>query len=206
MIDRKKKLKIIQLTLLTLGVLMLYLTYYSKEDTIKQKLISETTKEKIEKQTFEDEEDNENMFYNISYAGLDLSGNRYQLKSAEAYVDDTKPEVIYMKVVEAIFYFKDDTTLYVWSENGIYNNKTLDMKFENNVRAKYEESELFAEKAEYSNTESYLSIYNNVRINDMRGSLIADKLLFDIKKQKLDITSFNKGKINANVKLDEKRF
>ena len=185
---------------------MLYLTYYSKEDTIKQKLISETTKEKIEKQTFEDEEDNENMFYNISYAGLDLSGNRYQLKSAEAYVDDTKPEVIYMKVVEAIFYFKDDTTLYVWSENGIYNNKTLDMKFENNVRAKYEESELFAEKAEYSNTESYLSIYNNVRINDMRGSLIADKLLFDIKKQKLDITSFNKGKINANVKLDEKRF
>ncbi len=202
----KKKLKIIQLTLLTLGVLMLYLTYYSKEDTIKQKLISETTKEKIEKQTFEDEEDNENMFYNISYAGLDLSGNRYQLKSAEAYVDDTKPEVIYMKVVEAIFYFKDDTTLYVWSENGIYNNKTLDMKFENNVRAKYEESELFAEKAEYSNTESYLSIYNNVRINDMRGSLIADKLLFDIKKQKLDITSFNKGKINANVKLDEKRF
>ena len=206
MIDRKKKLKIIQLTLLTLGVLMLYLTYYSKEDTIKQKLISETTKEKIEKQTFEDEEDNENMFYNISYAGLDLSGNRYQLKSAEAYVDDTKPEVIYMKVVEAIFYFKDDTTLYVWSENGIYNNKTLDMKFENNVRAKYQESELFAEKAEYSNTESYLSIYNNVRINDMRGSLIADKLLFDIKKQKLDITSFNKGKINANVKLDEKRF
>ena len=206
MIDRKKKLKIIQLTLLTLGVLMLYLTYYSKEDTIKQKLISETTKEKIEKQTFEDEEDNENMFYNISYAGLDLSGNRYQLKSAEAYVDDTKPEVIYMKVVEAIFYFKDDTTLYVWSENGIYNNKTLDMKFENNVRAKYEESELFAEKAEYSNTESYLSIYNNVRINDMRGSLIADKLLFDIKKQKLDITSVNNGKVNANIKINEKRF
>ena len=206
MIDRKKKLKIIQLTLLTLGVLMLYLTYYSKEDTIKQKIISETTKEKIEKQTFEDEENKENMFYNITYAGLDLSGNRYQLKSAEAYIDDTKPEVIYMKVVEAIFYFKDDTTLYVWSENGIYNNKTLDMKFENNVRAKYEESELFAEKAEYSNTGSYLSIYNNVRINDIRGSLIADKLLFDIKKQKLDITSFNKGKINANVKLDEKRF
>ena len=192
MIDRKKKLKIIQLTLLTLGVLMLYLTYYSKEDTIKQKIISETTKEKIEKQTFEDEENKENMFYNITYAGLDLSGNRYQLKSAEAYIDDTKPEVIYMKVVEAI--------------NGIYNNKTLDMKFENNVRAKYEESELFAEKAEYSNTGSYLSIYNNVRINDIRGSLIADKLLFDIKKQKLDITSFNKGKINANVKLDEKRF
>ena len=111
-----------------------------------------------------------------------------------------------MKIVEAIFYFKDNTVLYISSENGVYNNKTLDMKFEKNVKAKYEDSELFAGKAEYSNSQSYLSIYENVRINDMRGNLIADKLLFDIKKQKLDITSFNKGKINANVKLDEKRF
>ena len=30
--------------------------------------------------------------------------------------------------------------------------------------------------------------------------------LFDITKQKLDITSFNDGKINTNVNLNEKRF
>ena len=51
-----------------------------------------------------------------------------------------------------------------------------------------------------------LTIYENVRVNDKRGNLIADKLLFDITKQKLNITSFNDGKINANVKLNEKRF
>ena len=45
-------------------------------------------------------------------------------------------------------------------------------------------SKLFAEKAEYSNSKNYLSIYENVRIDDIRGNLIADKLLFDIKKQK----------------------
>ena len=45
-----------------------------------------------------------------------------------------------------------------------------------------------------------------MRIDDIRGNLIADKLLFDIKKQNLAITSFNDGKINANVKLNEKRF
>jgi len=111
-----------------------------------------------------------------------------------------------MKIVDAVFYFKDNTILYIWSDEGVYNNKTLDMKFKKNVIANYLESELFAEKAEYSNTENYLSIYENVRINDIRGNLIADKLLFDIKKQNLDITSFNSGKINANVNLDEKRF
>ena len=206
MINRKQKLLIIQLTLLALGILVIYLTYYSKEDNIEQKIISETTKEKIKKQSSEKQEDKKNMFYNISYSGLDLSGNRYQLKSNEAYIDEDKSEIIYMKIVEAVFYFKDDTILYVKSNSGIYNNKTLDMKFESEVQAKYEDSELFAEKAEYSNSKSYLSIYDNVRINDIRGNLIADKLLFDITKQKLDITSFHNGKISANVKLNEKRF
>ena len=35
---------------------------------------------------------------------------------------------------------------------------------------------------------------------------ILNKLLFDISKQELDITSFNDGNINVNVNLDEKRF
>ena len=111
-----------------------------------------------------------------------------------------------MSSVEAIFYFKDDTVLRIWSKKGIYNNKTLDMKFIDDVKAKYLNSNLFAQKADYSNSERYLSIYDNVRIDDIRGNLLADKLLFDIKKQKLNITSFNNGKINANVKLNEKRF
>ena len=146
------------------------------------------------------------LFFNIKYSGFDMQGNRYSLESEEAYVDDSNPEIVYMKIVNAVFYFKDNTILYVKADKGIYNNKTLDMKFEQNVNANYLESELFAEKAEYSNSKSFLSIYENVRINDIKGNLIADKLLFDITDQKLNITSFSNGKINANVKLNEKRF
>ena len=63
-----------------------------------------------------------------------------------------------MKFVEAVFYFKDDTILYVWSDEGVYNNRSLDMSFSGNVEATYEGSELFAQKAEYSNSNSFLSI------------------------------------------------
>ena len=49
-----------------------------------------------------------------------------------------------MKMLNAIFYFKDDTILNV-IRIGIYNNKTLDMNFKK-CKANYEESELFAEK------------------------------------------------------------
>ena len=97
------------------------------------------------------------------------------------------------------------------NQNALYPSNSfqydeLDMEFEENVKAKYMNSNLFAEKAEYSNSKNYLSIYENVKIDDNRGNLVADKLLFDISKQELDITSFNDGNINDNVNLDEKRF
>ena len=202
MIDRKKKLRLIQFFLLFFGLLIIYLTYYNKEITPEQEKISTKIPETNEGDVSEEKD----LFFNIEYSGFDLQGNRYSLKSKEAYFDELDQAIVYMKVVDAVFYFKDGTTLYVKADNGIYNNKTLDMKFEQNVKANYMNSELFADKAEYSNTKSFLSIHENVRINDIKGNLIADKLLFDITSQKLDITSFSNGKINANVNLNEKRF
>jgi len=206
MIERKKKLRLVQFTLLILGILIIYTTYYNKKLNLDKKIISKKTEEKVKKQTADEILEKGDVFFNVEYSGLDLNGNRYSLNSEEAYLDDLKPEIVYMKIVHATFYFKNDTVLYIWSDNGTYNNKNLDMKFENNVKAKYLESDLTAEKAEYSNSKSYLTIYENVRVDDVRGNLVADKLLFDIVKKKLDITSFNEGKISANVELDEKRF
>ena len=202
MIERKKKLRIIQFFLLIFAILIIYLTYYNKEISN----VDLADSEQVKKTLKDEDKDDENLFFDIEYTGLDLRGNRYLLKSKKARLDELKPEIIYMEDVHAIFYFKDNTILYIWSDKGVYNNKNFDMKFSNNVKAEYLDSKLFAEKANYSNTENYLSIYENVRINDIRGNLIADKLLFDIKKQNLAITSFNDGKINANVKLNEKRF
>ena len=202
MMGRKKKIRLIQFFLLFFGVLLIYLTYYNKGTELDQKLVSQEVKKINE----EDSSKEGDVFFDIEYSGFDLQGNRYLLRSKEAYVDDTRVEIIHMKNVDAKFYFKDNTTLFIIADSGIYNNKTLDMKFEKNVEANYLDSELFAEKAEYSNSKSFLSIYQNVRINDIKGNLIADKLLFDITSQKLDITSFKDKKINANVNLNEKRF
>ena len=206
MIERKKKLRLVQLTLLIFGILIIYTTYYNKNSNLDKKIISKKTEEKVKKQATDKKLEKGDIFFNVKYSGLDLNGNRYILNSEEAYLDDLKPEIVYMKIVHATFYFKNDTVLNIWSDNGTYNNKNLDMKFEKNVKAKYLESDLTAEKAEYSNSKSYLTIYENVRVDDVRGNLVADKLLFDIVEKKLDITSFNEGKISANVELDEKRF
>ncbi len=199
MIDRKKKLLLIQLSLLLVGIIIILFTYTKREKFFSEQIIPETTQEKIKIRS--DDPQKGDIFYNIEYSGLDLAGNRYILKSEEAYSSSEKKEEIIMKIVNAIFYFKDDTVLYVQSDKGKYNNKTLDMNFEGNVVAKYEKSQLLAEKADYSNTKGSLTISKNVKIIDSRGSMVADKLLFDIKNKKLNIASSSNSKVNANVNL-----
>ena len=200
MIDRKKKIKIIQLSLLVIGSLILFLTYANKSDSPKEEIVSKEIQERIKNQNTNLPE-NSDIFYNIEYSGLDLAGNRYIIKTKEAFNDKNNQEIVQMKFVEAFFYFKDDTVLEVKSDYGIYNNKTLNMNFKKNVKAIYEGSELFAQEAEYSNVESFLTIADQVRVNDSKGTMFADKLLFDIKKKKLNIASFNDNKINANINL-----
>ena len=199
--ERKKKLKIIQISLLSIGLLIIFLTYYKKDIPIEKEIISKSTQEQLKKQQDQTLKSGNDVFYNIEYSGLDLAGNRYILKSKEAYNNKSNPEVVIMKYVEARFFFKDDTILYVWSDEGEYNSLSLDMIFNKNVEAKYEGSELKAQKAEYSNTKNYLIISENVKIKDFKGTVFADQLLFDIKKQTLNIASFNDEKINANINL-----
>ena len=114
-------------------------------------------------------------------------------------------KLCWWNTLKQLFFFKDDTVLTVKSDNGKYNNKTLDMSFSNKVEAKYLDSELFAQKAEYSNSKSFLIVSENVKVKDTRGTIVADKLLFDIKNQKLNIEAFKNNKINASVNLKWKK-
>ena len=199
MTSRKKKLRIIQLILLALGSLIIFFTYYGEKKNYSGKILPPETQDKIKKQLQKSTEGD--TFYNISYSGLDLSGNRYVLKSKEAKTNTENKEIVNMKFVEAVFYFKDKTVLNIWSNEGVYNNRTLDMIFAGNVKAEYEKSELFANKAEYSNSESFLIVSENVKVKDAKGTVVADKLLFDINEQTLKIASFDEDKINANINL-----
>ena len=199
MINRKKKLIIAQVTLFLLGVLIIIFTYYNKNQT--EQIVTKENKEKIKNQLNEQNNTSSDIFYEIKYSGIDLSGNRYILTSKEASSNKVNPELVDMKFVEANFYFKDNTVLNVISDEGTYNNKTLDMIFNKNVNAKYEGSKLVADKANYSNSKSYLIISDNVIVTDQKGVVTADRLLFDIKKQNLNIISLNNNKINARINM-----
>jgi lipopolysaccharide export system protein LptA len=197
--NRTKKLRLIQISLFLLGSLIIFITYKDNSNLSKNNVVTNEIRGKVDKQ--KNISSSGDIFYNIEYSGLDLSGNRYVLKSKEAITSKSNINIVKMKSVEATFYFKDDNILNVMSDEGDYNNKTLDMTFSKNVEADYMQSKLYADKAEFSNSQSYLIITENVIVEDIRGTVLADRLLFDIKKQTLQIAAFNDDKINANINL-----
>ena len=198
--ERSKKLKIIQIGLLISGLIIILFTYVI-DNQISKKEISSLKVDKITDKNLEENSDKIDIFYDIEYVGLDLAGNRYILKSKEAYTDKLLKDTINLKLVKATFYFKDDTVLNVYSDTGNYNNINLNMNFYGNVKATYQNSDLYAQRAEYSNSKSMLLISEEVEVQDSRGTLFADKLIFDIDNQKLNIVSNKNNKINTNINL-----
>jgi hypothetical protein len=201
MMNRKKKLRLTQLILLVLGVLIISFTYFDSKKSSKYNIVSKETQDKIKFQ-ISNQNQEDNVFFDIEYSGLDLNGNRYILKSERATNSKFNQEIVNLEIVIAYFYFKDDTVLEVKSKQGVYNNKTLDMTFDGNVEAVYEKSYLTAQKAVFSNSKGFLTVTDDVKVKDAKGTISADELLFDITKQTLDIASFNNNKINANVNLE----
>ena len=205
MTDRIRKLRLVQFSLLAIGILIIIFTFLQKKNENQLEIIPKVKKNQIN-ESLKKNSDGNDIFYDITYKGIDLAGNRYILKSKEAISSRSQGEIIQMNEVDAFFYFKDGTVLKVKSKKGVYNNRTLDIKFEESVKANYQESSLYANEANYSNSGNYLSISGDVKIKDIRGEILADNLFFDLKNQTVDIKSSGENNVKANIKANEKKF
>ena len=114
MIDRKKRLRAIQIGLLLLGTFIIFFTYGLNKKSFDKEIIPKATQKKIKEQLSDDISEKGDIFFNIEYSGLDLAGNRYILKSKEAFNSKTVPEEVNMKFVESSFFFINGTILKVF--------------------------------------------------------------------------------------------
>ena len=197
--SRKQKLRIFQILFLITGVIIIFFTFLQSNKFQKEQIIPNNLQKKIDEEISRQGSDNNSTFYNVKYSGLDLEGNRYTISSQKAVNSDTNENVVSMSGVLAVFYFKDNTELNISSSKATYNNKTLDIKFEDSVKCSYENSELYAGSAEFLNSKNSLSVSDNVKIIDSKGTIYADKLTFDIKNKTLNITSLNENTIKSKI-------
>jgi len=195
-VTRKRKILTLQISIFIISICLLFFTYYEKG--VEKPSIGKKS------QKVADEEEvkttRSNTFQNIEYKGVDFNGNRYSIKSEEAEFELDTPELINMKVMEATFFFKDGSVLNVSGDYGIYNNKTNDMIFKENIVAIYENNKMYADNLDYLNSKSLLSIYGNVRTESVQGNIMADNLKFDLSLQTLDVTMFDDDQVNMELK------
>ena len=190
---RKRKLIFIQTTLFFVAILLLYIFYY------KGSVNNKTTEEiKIENESIEKLSE-ANFFENVEYKGIDANGNRYLLKSEIASFDKDEPELVNMVGMSASFYFKDGTILEVSGKKGVYNNKTNDMSFRDEVKVVQAENQISADNLDYFNLKRLINIYGNVVGKSLDGNFSSDILNLNIDDQSVDLLMNNNNQVKINL-------
>ena len=190
MINRRRKIISIQVVIFIIALSLLFVTYRDKNQVTEKAV-------KIEAETDSDT----NNFFDIEYSGFDLNGNRYTLVAGKANFNTNTPEAINMKRVVANFYLKDDTILKVISDEGLYNNITLDMLFKKNVKATYLANTLLSEELDYSSTDGKLLASGNVRGESVeKGKFIADNVEYNLSNNNLDFSMLGNKQVNVKLK------
>jgi hypothetical protein len=188
--SRKKNLLLIQITIFLVASALLYNTYRNKN-----------TGTEISLRTEVNSDPDTNNFTDIEYSGFDLTGNKYLLKAGEANFKTETPELINMEKVIAKFNLKDGTILTVISDEGIYNNISLDMKFINNVKAEYLTHVILADVISYSNSNAKLIAAGNVRGESIeKGKFSADNVEYDLTGKNLNFSMFGDKQVNIKIK------
>ena len=188
--SRKKKIISVQIIIFLVASLLLYKTYHREN-----KYVEEAQEVVVAS------DPNTNSFNDIQYSGFDLSGNRYVLDAGNATFKTKTPERINMKGVVANFYLKDNTILTVISDEGLYNNLTLDMEFKQNVKSTYETNTLFSDELIYFSDNGKLIISGNVRGESIKkGKFFADNVEYNLTNKTLDFSMFGSKRVNVKIK------
>ena len=192
------KKKIFQLSLIFIGLIIIFFTYFFN---LEKKQPSEVVTETETKENEEFLEEGVNRFENVEYKGIDNTGNKFTIGSQFAEFKKEKPELIFMENVECFFTFKDNTVLLISSKKGIYNNISNDMQFSKDVKMDYLENTIFSDRANFNNYENQLLIAGNVRGNGPTTNLKADELDFDLNTKDLKISMYSEERVKIKTKF-----
>jgi len=193
-----KNRKIVQVSLVFIGIVLIFATYFIYPELKENKKISKKI-EKKEKIETEFEEDVSNSFTNVSYKALYNLENPFTVSSENAVIFKQDPNVVFMEYMKVTVHMKDGRIIVITSDKGKYNKVSYDCFFENNVKATDGKTIINADNLDFLANDDYATIYNNVVLLNDKISLEADKVHYDFEKKYYKITMFNEE--NVKVKL-----
>ena len=193
----KKKHLRMQLTLVSIGLLLFVLTYLLYPNINKNKVSEDLSIGKDFEKTVSAEE--MTTFDTLEYKGLYDFDKPFKVKSKKAYILNEEPDIVYMDVMHVILYLTDGRIVNITSDKGRYNKATHDCFFEQNVKATDGSTKIFAENLDLLATENFLEIYNNVSLNNTMGHVKADKINYNFKTKNFKVLMFDDKSIKMKI-------
>ena len=193
----KKKQQKTQLILISIGLLLILLTYFYYPYMNKDKLLEDQFVLEDLKKTLDD--DKVTSFENVEYQGLFDLNKPFSIKSEKAHILDIEPDVVYMTDMHVTLYLQDGRIVNIISDRGKYNKITHDSFFKENVKATDGETKIFAENLNLLATKNYVEIYNDVYLDYTTGNLVADKIDYNFETKNFKISMFDDKAVKMKV-------
>ena len=187
--------KIVQLSLLSVGFILILGTYFlypkiKNNNNVKITIDSE----KIIKKNTES-----NLFENVEYKGLYNFNQPFVIESKKAHIFNEEPDIVYMNKMIVTLHMQNGKVVVITSDKGTYNKVNYDCFFVGNVKAIDSETTITSNNLDLLSTEDYALAYDNVVLVNDQGSLNADKVKYDFKKEQYHVSMLNNEKVKINL-------
>ena len=192
----KKKQHKTQLVLISIGFILILLTYlyypYMNKDKLQDDRLVQKDSEKTLKGT-------QSTFENVEYEGLTSTMQKFSVKSESAYILDKDPDLVFMKQMRVKLYLSDGRIVTIISDRGRYHKESNNCWFEKNVVADDGETKIFSENLDLLATENFVKIYQQVKLIHPTGSLQADQIDYDFETKDFKVSMFDEKTVKMKV-------
>ena len=194
----RKQQKRIQIILVTIGLLLIAITYFYYPYLKKVDLIKDLPSQKDSKNVTDGDQQSTS-FENVEYKGLYDLDKEFTVKSESAHILNTEPDIVYMERMHVVLYLNDGRIVNITSDEGRYNKITYDCFFEKNVIANDGETQILAKNLDLLATDSVVKIYNDVDLYYPTGSLQADMVDYDFETKYFKVSMFDDKAIKMKI-------
>ena len=186
-----KKNKIIQSSLVILGIILFFFTYYSGN---KDKIV-EINKNILTGEVNKLTEETSNIIENVNYVGAS-GGAFFELNAGIAEVKFDEPNISHLQDVFVVIKM-NGRTIRIRSDKALYDKTTNDCEFWSNVEVTEQDNIITSDNLDLFMSKNLITAYNNlnVKYNSIEGLgfLFADKADIDILKNEVNIFMFKKN-------------
>ena len=187
----------IQFSIMVLIVLLMYLTYtYINKSRKDSNIVEKTVSNKLvdKKINKNKETSNKNVISELSYKSLDDNGNVYEINSDSGSIRESDKSTLLLKNVEAKILIYGHGTVYIFSDNALYNKVSLDTHFYENVNLIYQDHDIKSNDLFLEYSDKKVKISNNVYYESENSKLIADEVTMNLLNKVSKIYVTNKKK------------